>query len=301
MFHSAKTEAERQKIFDEYFLNLLKKKQNIKRHQKIIDNSSLNFDPINQDKSAKGVFNNFVDSLVIKNFLVEQLYTRLKLNKNVVQSFVNTLNSNDIIIMNKHLTAYIEYIKENYQNANDYILKSSFNEMKKNYNVTELQEKNKEALKEDQEDNSDTVKAAISDTALNEAEDEESEDEGFFFLSSDEEEEEQDQFHVEVVKDFFKNKVETVKTYPYQKQEILKYFNDTFDLKQNPVLKNQKEMNEYLIDKSKEIIDTTSPDAKKEIEQYIEDTIKEAFNKLKKVDTKKEFNALFSGLPKKKI
>ena len=46
MFHKAKTEAERQKIFDEYFLNLLKKKQNIKRNQKIIDNSSLNFDPV---------------------------------------------------------------------------------------------------------------------------------------------------------------------------------------------------------------------------------------------------------------
>ena len=59
MFHKAKTELERQKIFDEYFLNLLKKKQNIKRHQKIIDNSSLNFDQVNQDKSAKGVFDNF--------------------------------------------------------------------------------------------------------------------------------------------------------------------------------------------------------------------------------------------------
>ena len=131
MFHSAKTEADRQRIFDEYFLNLFKKKNNIKQNQKIIDNSSMNFDPINQDKSINGVFNNFVDLLVIKNFLIEQLYTRLKLNKNVVQSFVNKLNSNDIIIMNKHLTAYIEYIKENYQNANDYILKSSFNEVNK--------------------------------------------------------------------------------------------------------------------------------------------------------------------------
>ena len=70
--------------------------------------------------------------LVIENFLIEQLYTRLKLNKNVVQSFVNKLNSNDIIIMNKNLNAYIEYIKDNYENANDYILKSSFNELKKN-------------------------------------------------------------------------------------------------------------------------------------------------------------------------
>ena len=65
MFHSAKTEADRQRIFDEYFLNLLKKINNIKQNQKIIDNSSLNFDPINQDKSINGVFNNFVDLLVI--------------------------------------------------------------------------------------------------------------------------------------------------------------------------------------------------------------------------------------------
>ena len=56
MFHKANTEAERQKIFDEYFWNLLKNKQNIKRNQKNSDNSSMNFDPINQDKSAKGVF-----------------------------------------------------------------------------------------------------------------------------------------------------------------------------------------------------------------------------------------------------
>ena len=88
----------------------------------------MNFDPINQEKSINGFFNNFVDLLVIKIFLIEQLYTRLKLNKNVVQSFVNKLNSNDIIIMNINLNAYIEYIKDNYQNVNDYILKSSFNE-----------------------------------------------------------------------------------------------------------------------------------------------------------------------------
>jgi hypothetical protein len=92
----------------------------------------MNFDPINQEKSINGFFNNFVDLLVIKIFLIEQLYTRLKLNKNVVQSFVNKLNSNDIIIMNINLKAYIEYIKDNYENANDYILKSSFNELKKN-------------------------------------------------------------------------------------------------------------------------------------------------------------------------
>jgi hypothetical protein len=45
--------------------------------------------------------------------------------------------------------------------------------------------------------------------------------------------EEPDQFHVEVVKDFFKNGVENVKTNVSEKREILKYFNDSFDLTPN--------------------------------------------------------------------
>ena len=44
-----------------------------------------------------------------------------------------------ILIMNKTLNEYIQYIKDNYENVNDYILKNSFNELKKvimlmNYN-----------------------------------------------------------------------------------------------------------------------------------------------------------------------
>ena len=208
----------------------------------------MNFDPINQDKSINGVFNNFVDSLVIKNFLIEQLYTRLKLNKNVVQGFVNKLNSNDIIIMNKNLTAYIEYIKDNYQNANDYILKSSFNELKKTYNVNELKEKNKEIIEQEQEAKSQTVQQNVPGNILDQAagaeeqQGEGSEDEGSegseYEIS--EGSEEQDQIHVEVVKDFFKNKVETIKTYAYQKKEILKYFNDTFNFLNQDFALNQK-------------------------------------------------------------
>jgi hypothetical protein len=103
---------------------------------------------------------------VIKIFLVEQLYTRLKLNKNVVQSFVNKLNSNDILIMNKTLNEYIQYIKDNYQTVNDYILNNSFNELKKIYNVKELQEKNKEIIKQDQEERSATLQENIPDKTL---------------------------------------------------------------------------------------------------------------------------------------
>ena len=240
MFHKATTEVERQKIFDEYFLNLLEKKKNIKRNQKIIDNSMMNFDPLNQDKQAKGVFNSFVDLLVIKNFLIEQLYTRLKLNKNVVQSFVNKLNSNDILIMNKTLNEYIQYIKDNYENVNDYILKNSFNELKKNYNVKELQEKNKEIIKQNQEDMSETLQDNIPEKTLKQGGAEEQEGEGdeepkggVEEEKEAEEPEKQDQFQVEVVKNFFKNGVENVKTNVAEKREILKYFNDTFDLTPN--------------------------------------------------------------------
>ena len=75
--------------------------------------------------------------------------------------------------------------------------------------------------------------------------------------------EEPDQFHVEVVKDFFINGVETVKTTVPEKKIILNYFNDTFKVKPPTALKTNKEMNEYFIKMSKEIIDNTTQDDKK--------------------------------------
>ena len=287
MFHKAKTEAERQKIFDEYFLNLLKKKQNIKRHQKIIDNSSLNFDPINQDKTSKGVFNNFVDSLVIKNFLVEQLYTRLKLNKNVVQSFVNKLNSNDILIINKTLNEYIQYIKDNYQNANDYILKNSFDELKKNYNVKELQQKNKEIITQNQEDMNDTIRDAIPGDNVDEAEDEEAEgdeepkgaEEKEKKVKSKKKKEDREatilEDEEEKLKAFFQNTIEEIKNLP-EKKQILNYFNQQFGL-QNVKLKSNKDINEYFIKTSKKLIDDEPEEMKEQMRNDIEDAIQKGF------------------------
>jgi hypothetical protein len=80
--------------------------------------------------------------------------------------------------MNKNLTAYIEYIKDNYQNANDYILKSSFNELKKTYNVNQLQQKNKEIIEQDREAKSQTVQENVPGDVLEETEDGGAEDEG---------------------------------------------------------------------------------------------------------------------------
>ena len=43
-------------------------------------------------------FNTYVDSLVIKNFLIEQIYTRLKINKTMAMQFVNKLDGNQVLI-----------------------------------------------------------------------------------------------------------------------------------------------------------------------------------------------------------
>ena len=80
MFHKAKTEKERQKIFDEYLLGILKRKKVIKTNQKIIDESGFNFDPELENNKVKGAFNNYVDTLVVKNYMIEQLQSRLKLS-----------------------------------------------------------------------------------------------------------------------------------------------------------------------------------------------------------------------------
>ena len=67
MFHKAKTEAERQQIFDEYLLGILKKKKVIKINKKIIDESGFSFDPNEDNTQLKGAFNNYVDTLFVKN------------------------------------------------------------------------------------------------------------------------------------------------------------------------------------------------------------------------------------------
>jgi TATA-binding protein-associated factor Taf7 len=80
-----------------------------------------------------------------------------------------------------------------------------------------------------------------------EAEEEESEEKESEEEESEEEEsEKEDQFHVDLVKNFFINGVETFKTSVPEKIIILNYFNDTFKLAPTPDLKNNKEMKNTL-------------------------------------------------------
>jgi len=69
MFHKASTEAERQKIFDDYILSILKQKQVVKKNKKIIDEQEFSYDPTMDEDKVKGAFNSYVDSLVVKKLL----------------------------------------------------------------------------------------------------------------------------------------------------------------------------------------------------------------------------------------
>ena len=89
---------------------------------------------MDEDK-VKGAFNSYVDSLVVKNFLIEQLYTRLKINKNMALNFVNKLDGNQVLILSKVINEFIQDIQDKYVSINDYILKTSFDELQGNYNV----------------------------------------------------------------------------------------------------------------------------------------------------------------------
>ena len=150
MFHKAKSEAERQKLFDDYLLSIPKEKQVIKKNKKIIEEKGFSYDPTMNEDKMKGAFNTYVDSLVVKNFLIEQIYTRLKINKTMALNFVNKLDGNQVLILSKVIHEFIKDIQDKYVSINDYILKTSFDELQSSYNVIQQQEKNNEIVKQNQ-------------------------------------------------------------------------------------------------------------------------------------------------------
>ena len=100
MFHKANSEVQRQRLFDEYMLSILKEREVIKKNKKNIEEKDFSYDPTINGK-MKGAFNSYVDSLVIKNFLIEQIYTRLKIKKTMATQFVNKLDGNQVLIFSR--------------------------------------------------------------------------------------------------------------------------------------------------------------------------------------------------------
>ena len=158
----------------------------------IIDESGFSFDPELEHNKVKGAFNNYVDTLVIKNYMIEQLQTRLKISKSLSTQFENKLNGNQILILSKNLNDFIKYIDDNHNNINDYILSSSFKKLQKNYNITLQQEKNKEIVRDNQQETGEILQESIPADELEGEEEAPVVDENIYSkLQSDAEEEDE--------------------------------------------------------------------------------------------------------------
>jgi hypothetical protein len=130
--------------------SILKEREVIKKNKKIIEEKDFNYDPSIKEDKVKGAFNTYMDSLVIKNFVIEQIYTRLKINKTMATQFVNKLDGNLVLILCKVIHEFIKDIQDKYVSINDYIFKTSFDELQGTYNVLQQQEKNNEIVNQNQ-------------------------------------------------------------------------------------------------------------------------------------------------------
>ena len=134
-------------------------------------------DPELENNQIKGTFDRYVDTLVIKNYITEQLQSRLKISKSLATQFVNKLNGNEVLILSKILNEFIKYLEDTYNNINDYILRSSFNVLQSNYNITQQKEKNQEIIKNKQDERDEAIRGTLPAEQLEQAEEEEGMDE----------------------------------------------------------------------------------------------------------------------------
>ena len=127
------TQAERDEVAKKAQVNLLRR---IKLNEAQRQSVDLRFqeDVLYDNKPKSNVFGSYVDQLVIKNFTIETLQTRLKLSKETVVSFVSKLNPDELYILSQHLQDFIKYILETNNNSgvNDFILKTNFTTYKLN-------------------------------------------------------------------------------------------------------------------------------------------------------------------------
>ena len=72
--------------------------------------------------------------------------------------FVNKLDGNQVLILSKVIHDFIKDIQDKYASINDYILKTSFDELQGTYNVLQQQEKNSEIVKQNQAEQNEVYK-----------------------------------------------------------------------------------------------------------------------------------------------
>lgn len=127
------TQAERDEVAKKAQVNLLRRIKLNEAQRQSVD-SRFQDDVLYDNKPKSNVFGSYVDQLVIKNFTIETLQTRLKLSKETVVSFVSKLNPDELYILSQHLQDFIKYILETNNNSgvNDFILKTNFTTYKLN-------------------------------------------------------------------------------------------------------------------------------------------------------------------------
>jgi len=107
--------------------------------------------------------------------MIEQLQTRRKISKSLSTQFVNKLNGIQILTLSKNINDFIKYIDDNHNNINDindYILLPSFDNLEKDYNIIQQNEKNKEVVRDNQQETGEVLQENIPADKLEEAEEE---------------------------------------------------------------------------------------------------------------------------------
>jgi hypothetical protein len=79
----------------------------------------------------------------------------------MAMQFVNKLDGNQVLILSKVIHEFIKDIQDKYVSINDYILKTSFDELQGTYNVLQQQEKNNEIVKQNQAEQNEVLQENI--------------------------------------------------------------------------------------------------------------------------------------------
>ena len=162
MFSQTKTEKEQDEVMRKYKLSLLKKRklEELKRKKATTENVD-NVDVLFEPKKSN-VFASYVDFIVVKNFVVENLTDRLNINKDVAVAFITKLNMEEVYVLSSNLQDFIKFIKATSPaGINDYILKTNFVSFKVQVQKQEQEKTDQETIDESIEDAKDAIGSVI--------------------------------------------------------------------------------------------------------------------------------------------
>ena len=103
------TQAERDEVAKKAQVNILRRIK-LNEAQRQAADSRFHEDVLYDKKPISYVLGSYVDQLVIKNFTIGALQTKLKLSKETVVSLVSELIHDELYILSQHLQYFIKYI-----------------------------------------------------------------------------------------------------------------------------------------------------------------------------------------------